>query len=88
MRFTVVPKTRLGKWALGLSVAFIVLITVKIIAFLPLPAFVIAALGLAGFIMGILAIVKTTDTAILTFVAILVGLSIMLWIVFEFIFPH
>jgi len=82
------PRTRAGKWALGLSVAFIVLITVKIIAFLPLPTFVVAALGLVGFIMGIVAILKNKDRAILTFMAILVGLVIMLWTVLEFIFPH
>ena len=82
------PRTRACKWALGLSVAFIVLIAVKIIAFLPLPTFVVAALGLVGFIMGIVAILKNKDRAILTFIAILVGLVIMLWTVLEFIFPH
>jgi hypothetical protein len=82
------PRTLAGKWALGLSVAFIFLIAVKIIAFLPLPSFVLAALGLAGFIMGIVAIFKNKDKAIFTFMAILVGLVIMLWTVLEFIFPH
>lgn len=82
------PKTHAGRWAFGLSVAFIVLITVKIIAFLPLPTFAVAALGLAGFILGIVAIFKNKDRAILTFIAILVGLVIILWTVLEFIFPH
>lgn len=82
------PKTHTGRWAFGLSVAFIVLIAVKIIAFLPLPTFSIAAIGLGGFIIGIVAIFKNKDRAILTFLAILVGLVIMLWIVLEFIFPH
>ena len=82
------PKTRSGKWALWLSVAFIVLIATKIVAFLPLPTFAVAALGLLGFIMGIVAIFKNKDRVILTLVAILVGLVIMLWTVLEFIFPH
>lgn len=82
------PKTRAGRWALGLSVTFIVLITVKIIAFLPLPTFAIAALGLAGFIIGIVAIFGNKDKAILNFVPILVGLIIVLWTVGELIFPH
>jgi len=38
--------------------------------------------------MGIVAILKNKDRAILTFIAILVGLVIMLWTVLEFIFPH
>jgi hypothetical protein len=82
------PKTRSGKWALGLCVAFIILITVKIIGFLPLPTFAVAAIGLAGFITGIAAIFKNKDRAILTFLAILVGIVIMLWTALEFIFPH
>ncbi len=82
------PKTHTGRWAFGLSVAFIVLISIKIIAFLPLPTFAIAALGLVGFTIGIVAIMKNKDRAILTFVAILVGLVIMLWTILEFIFPH
>jgi len=88
MKLAISPKTVSGRWALGLSVAFVVLIAVKIIAFLPLPTFVVAALGLVGFIMGIVAILKNKDRAILTFIAILVGLVIMLWTVLEFIFPH
>lgn len=86
MRF--LPKTHAGRWALGLSVAFIVLITVKIIAFLPLPTFAVAALGLVGFIVGIVAIFKNRDRAILTFISILVGLIIVSWTVAELIFPH
>ena len=82
------PKTRAGRWALWLSAGFIILIAVKIIAFLPLPTFAVAALGLVGFIMGIVAIFKNKDRAILTFIAILVGLLIVLWTVLEFIFPH
>jgi hypothetical protein len=71
-----------------LSAAFIVLIAVKIQFWLPLPIFVIAALGLTGFIVGMNAIIKNNDKAILTFVAILVGLLIMLWTTLEFVFPH
>lgn len=82
------PVTTSGRWSLGLSLAFIVLIAIKIIAFLPLPTFAIALLGLAGFIVGIVAILIKKDRAILNFVAILVGLVIILWLVGEIIYPH
>jgi len=88
MRFTLLPKTRLAKWALGLSIAFIVLIATKIVAFLPLPTFVIAALGLAGFTVGIIAIIKDKDRSILSLLPLLVGLIIIFWIAAELIFPH
>jgi hypothetical protein len=82
------PTTLNGKWASGLSIAFIILIVVKIVAFFPLPTFIIAALGLAGFIIGIIAILKNKDRAILNFVSIMVGLTIILWTVAELISPH
>ena len=82
------PTTKLGKWALWLSVAFIILITIKIVLWLPLPTFVLAVLGIAGFIVGMIAIIKDEDRAVLIFVSILVGILIILWTVLEFVFPH
>jgi hypothetical protein len=59
------PKTCAGWWALGLSLIFIILIAIKIQFWMPLPTFVIAALGLAGFIFGLVAIIKNKYRAIL-----------------------
>jgi hypothetical protein len=88
MKLTFLPKSTPGKWAVGLSVAFIILIWMKILSSLPLPTFSIAALGLAGFVTSIVAIFKNRDKAILIFLSFIVGLIIMLWIIAEFIFPH
>jgi hypothetical protein len=82
------PKTLLGKWAVGLSLAFIILMAIKIIAFLPLPTFFIATLGLAGFVVSIMAIFINKDRAILIFLGILVGVVIILWTVAEIISPY
>ncbi len=84
----ILPKTPSGKWALGLSLAFIVLMAVKIIGFLPLPTFGIAALGLAGFIFGIVAVFKNRDRALLIVIPVLAGIVIVLWTAAELIFPH
>jgi hypothetical protein len=90
MRFTFLPKSTLGKCAVGLSIVFIIFICLKIqnAISLPLPTFAIAAFGIAGFILAIIAIFKSKDKAILNFLPILVGLIILLWIVAELIFPH
>jgi hypothetical protein len=88
MKIKFLPKSTLGKWAAGLGIAFIILIAVKILGSLPLPTFFIAALGLAGFVTGIVAIFKNRDRAILIFLSFVVGLIIILWIILEFIFPH
>jgi hypothetical protein len=82
------PKTLSGKWSLGLSIAFIILIFFKILYSLHVPTFAIAALGLAGFILGIWAVFKNRDRAILNFVPIVVGIVIILWTAAELFFPH
>ena len=88
MRLTVLPKTTLGKWALGLSIAFIILIWWKIQGSMPIPVFAIAAIGLAGFTVVIIAIFRNKDKAILNLLPLLVGLVILLWIAAELLFPH
>ncbi len=88
MRFTFLPKTTLGKWALGLSIAFIILIWWKIQGSMPIPTFAIAAIGLAGFTVVIIAIFRNKDKAILNLLPLLVGLVILLWIAAELLFPH
>jgi hypothetical protein len=86
MRF--LPTTNNGKWASGLSLVFIILIVIKIVAFLPLPTFVIAVIGLTGFIIGSIAVFNNKDRTILNFIAIVVGLIIILWTAAELISPH
>ena len=90
MRFTFLPKSTIGKWALGLSIFFIIFISLKIqdSISLPLPTFAIAAIGLAGFIVAIIAILRNKDKAILNFLPLLVGLVILFWISIELLFPH
>ena len=88
MKFTFLPKTTLGKWSVGLSILFIILIWLKIQGSMPLPTFAIAVFGLAGFILSIVAIFKNKDRSILNLLPLLVGLIILLWIAAELIFPH
>jgi hypothetical protein len=88
MRLRLIPRTLAGKWALGLSIAFIILIGIKILGFLPLPTFAVAALGLVGFIISIIAILKNKDRAVFTFIPVIVGLIIILWVAAELLFPH
>lgn len=88
MKFTFLPKTKIGIWSVVIGVAFILLIWMKIQFSLPVPTFAIAALGLAGFILSLIAIFRNQDRAILNFLPVLVGLVIVLWFAAELIFPH
>ena len=55
---------------------------------LPLPSPVIAILGIIGFIMGIISVLKCKDRAVFVFLSIFVGLLIIFWGAAEIIFPH
>ena len=88
MRLNVVPKTTLGKSSVGLSIVFIILIWMKMQYSIHVPTFAIAAVGLIGFIMSIIAIFRNKDRSILVLLPILVGIIIVLWTAGELIFPH
>ena len=88
MRLNVLPKTTLGKWSVGLSIVFIILIWMKMQYSIHVPTFAIAAVGLIGFIMSIIAIFRNKDRSIVVLLPILVGIIIVLWTVGELIFPH
>ncbi|MDD4876960.1 MAG: hypothetical protein PHQ86_07540 [Dehalococcoidales bacterium] len=88
----ILPKTTLGKWAIGLSIAFIFLIGMKIAHYfhfpLPIPTPAIAVLGIVGLVIGLLAVFRNKDRAILNFLPLIVGVIILLWAAAEIIFPH
>ena len=88
MKFTVLPKTRLGKCSVGLSILFIILILLKMQDSMPLPTFAVAVFGIAGFILALIAIFRNKDKVILIFLPLLVGLVIIFWIAAELTFPH
>jgi hypothetical protein len=86
----ILPKTKLGKWAAGLSIAFIFLIGMKIANYFhfPLPTPAIAVLGIIGLIIGLLAVFRNKDRAILSYLPLVIGVIILLWAAAEIIFPH
>jgi hypothetical protein len=93
MKMQLYSKTTAGKWAAILTLLFIVLMAIKLSALamlirLPLPTPILAIIGVIGFLLGIISIVKNKDRSILTLLAILIGLLIILWTAAEIIFPH
>lgn len=48
----------------------------------------LAVLGVIGFIMGVIAIIKYKDRALLTLLSIPVGIIIIAWTLAEIAFPH
>jgi len=82
------PNTRLGKWSAGLTLAFLLFIILKMLDLMPLMTFAITALGLAGFVLGVVAIFKHKEKSILTMLSIPIGLMIIIWIGAEILYPH
>lgn len=87
MKFSLWPKSSLGKWSSILGLGFIVLMAIKIIWWLPVPSFGLAAIGLGGLVIGIVAAFKK-ELSVFTILAMLAGLVILLWIIGELIYPH
>lgn len=93
MKMQLYSKTKAGKWAAILTIFFIALMAIKLSALamlirLPLPTPILAVIGVIGFILGIISIVKNKDRFVLTLLAILIGLLIILWTAAEIAYPH
>ena len=96
MRITVLPKTLLGRWSVGLAIPSLFLSTYQIwvrlgrlaslIATYLNMAFVIA--GMAAFVIGLISIIKRKERSILVFVALALGLLCWFFVLGEFLFPH
>lgn len=93
MKIQLCSKTTTGKWVAILTLLFIVLISLKLSTLvmlirLPLPTPLIAVIGVAGFIVGVVSIIKNKDRALLTLLSIPVGLLIIFWTAAEIAVPH
>ena len=92
MKIQIWPKKTTGRWAAILTLFFIVSMSIKLLnlAFirLPLPTPFLAVIGTAGFVLGVISIVKNKDKAIFTLLSIPIGLLIIFWTVTEIVFPH
>ncbi len=89
MKIQIWSKTKVGQSAACFILLFIILMILKFFTYrIPLPTPVIACLGIIGFILGTISVVKNKDRSLLTFLSILIGLLVVLWVVAEILFPH
>ncbi len=82
------PVRRLSQWSAGLTVAFIIMIALKMADLMPLPTPFIGLLGLVGFFTGIVALFRYKEKSLLVWLSVLVGLLIIFWTAAEIIYPH
>lgn len=69
------------------TIIFIILMVLKLTVHIPLVSFIIFGIGLAGFVFAVIALRKK-DRAVFTYVSIIVGIVIIVWLILELAFPH
>jgi hypothetical protein len=84
MRITILPKTPLGWWSVGLCVVSIALFALFVVILGPGPDYnmtlayaltaIDAGIAVAAFVTGLISIIKSKERSILVFVAMAIGL--------------
>jgi len=88
MRDLVLPQTKPGKWSVGVTIAFFILVWMKIQDVMPVPAFAVFTLGAAGFGLEFFAILRRRDVSLLGVLPLLAGLLVCFWIAILLMDPH
>ena len=100
MQISILPKSSLGKWSVGLAAAFILLsilfaVLVGLGGVRPgqIPLIMIATVtfgisGIAAFVTGLIGIIKNKERSILVFLAVAAGFFCLTFFLGEFLFPH
>ena len=99
--FTEKPHTRLGRWAVGLGILFVVLFLINSFVFMPtssdapwrqvvLPFYGIFMLlcGLAAGVVGLIAVIRQHERSWLVWLTLLPGLLVLFLVLGEFLVPH
>ncbi len=103
MRVSILPKTPLGKWSTGLIIAFFLFFAVFLILIalgqrggdtyfsnlaLTIPSLLAGVSGVFAFLTGFIGVIRSRERSILVFLAMLIGLFVLLFCLVEVIFPH
>ena len=97
------PKTALGKWSVGLIMFFVVLLasfqllvasgqrggeTFFSNLILTIPMLIAGVSGVSAFATGLIGIIRSRERSIAVYLATLIGLLVLLFVLGEVIFPH
>jgi hypothetical protein len=104
MKIQLLPKSSLGKWSIGLILAFFVLFAIGNIVvaiqgpiagqtflsnpILSIPMLSSAVAGGLSFFTGFIAIIKNRDRSVLVFLATIIGLLILDFVVGNMLFSY
>ena len=100
----ILPQTTLGKWSVGLAIAFVLLLASGMVVvqgfgqeggetfldnlWISIPMLSAGASAIAAFFTGMASIWKQKERAILVFIVSLIGLIVLWFVVGEILVPH
>ncbi|MFC1983161.1 hypothetical protein ACFLV5_05220 [Chloroflexota bacterium] len=103
MKVYFMPKTTLGKWSVALIAGFLVLIisfqflvaigqrggeTFFSALLLTVPIIIAGISGISAFFVGIIGVIRNRERSVIVYLAIIIGLLVLLFALGEIIFPH
>jgi len=98
MRISILPKSSLGRWSVGLAAAFILLFVLSLVLtglggvgpgpVGPIIGIAFGISGIAALVTGLISMIKSQERSILVFLAVVVGLFVLTFLLGEFIYPH
>lgn len=98
VRISILPKSLLGRWSVGMAAAFILLLVLSgVLTGLggvepgPVGAIVGIAFGISGIaalVTGLISTIKSKERSILVFLAMLTGLFVLIFLFGDFLYPH
>jgi len=103
MKISILPKTILGKWSVGLAISFILFFALLAIfaatgqeggntflsnLFLAIPGTLAVVSAVATFFTGIVSVIFMKERAVFVFVAMIIGLLVIVFILGDLLFPE
>jgi hypothetical protein len=98
MRIIVLPKSFLGKWAVGLAATFILLLVLSGVLtglggmgpglFGPILGVAFGVSGLGALATGVISVLRGKDRSILVLLALALGLFTLIFLLGELLIPH
>jgi hypothetical protein len=103
MKINLMPKTLLGKWSVLLIIVFFLFFELFQILvasgqrggekffsnlWLTIPILIAGISGISAFFTGIIGIIKSKETSVLVFLAVLIGLFVLWFCLGEILYPH
>jgi hypothetical protein len=103
MKFTVLPRTLLGKWSTGLIGGLILFFALMVLLVasgqrggdtffsnlaLSIPGLLAGLCGIGAFFTGAIAVILSRERSGLVFLTVIIGLFVLIFCLGEFLVPH